>query len=127
MGGGATSLMVSGRPAWRRPPGRRRAAGVMSYIVAVPRGGWGASPGSPAVRSECVAAEAVCEILHKALPRKRTYPPPPNGASAKVEDDHAASEVLTGYRDQLTMGARALVLAEQEEHLWKLARDHSAR
>jgi hypothetical protein len=47
-------------------------------------------------------------------------------AGLDVEDDHAASEVLTGYRERLTAGARPFVLAEQEEHLWKLARDHSA-
>jgi hypothetical protein len=47
-------------------------------------------------------------------------------ADLEVEDEHVASEVLTGYRKQLAMGARPLVLAEQEEHLWKLARDHSA-
>ena len=47
-------------------------------------------------------------------------------ADLKVQSDHAASDVLTGYREQLTTGAQPFVLAEQEEHLWKLARDHSA-
>jgi hypothetical protein len=47
-------------------------------------------------------------------------------ADLEVKTDGAASDVLTGYREQLTIGARPFVLAEQEEHLWKLARDHSA-
>jgi Uncharacterized protein conserved in bacteria (DUF2252) len=47
-------------------------------------------------------------------------------ADLEVHGDDAASAVLSGYREQLAMGARPFVLAEQEEHLWKLARDQSA-
>jgi len=48
-------------------------------------------------------------------------------ADLEVRDGDAASEVLSGYRKQLaTIGPQPFVLAEQEEHLWKLARDHSA-
>jgi hypothetical protein len=48
-------------------------------------------------------------------------------ADLDVHDDDAASAVLSGYRKQLkTVRPQPFVLAEQEEHLWKLARDHSA-
>jgi hypothetical protein len=47
-------------------------------------------------------------------------------ADLEVENDHIAADALAGYHEQLTMGARPFVLAEQQEHLWKLARDHSA-
>jgi hypothetical protein len=47
-------------------------------------------------------------------------------ADLEVKGDRAALEVLAGYREQLTTGPQPFVLAEQEEHLWKLARDHSA-
>src|ERR1700748_2797283 len=46
-------------------------------------------------------------------------------ADLEVHDDDAASNVLSGYREQLAIGPRPFVLAEQQEHLWKLARDHS--
>jgi hypothetical protein len=48
-------------------------------------------------------------------------------ADLNVHGDDAASEVLSGYRKQLkTSRPQPFVLAEQKEHLWMLARDHSA-
>ena len=37
-----------------------------------------------------------------------------------------AEDVVNGYRSQLESGARAFVLAEADEHLWKLAREQTS-
>lgn len=48
-------------------------------------------------------------------------------ADLNVHGDDTASEVLSGYREQLKKRRpRPFVLAEREEHLWKLARGQSA-